>query len=337
MKTFGKKLMTAGMALLLAAAFSNAVFAYDSDHDKAIRSVALTVRGYFELDSNMGQEGEIEVSTSGNKYDYDHYEIMNEGFKWTEEDTPDIKIYLTASEGYYFRITRASQIKLTGATYVSAAREDEAYTLVVEVKLPSLATQVAPLTEVKMEGGIVTWPETAGAGSYEVKFMRNGTTLGGNQIVTGTTYDGTKYMTKAATYHCKVRPINKVDTSQVGLWVDSNPVSINEEQARLQREANEEEESRGVWEEINGRWRFTLPDGNVAPAGWRQIRDRWYVFDENGFMRTGWYIDSGNWYYLDAKEGYMWRNATTPDGYYVDITGAMMDAEASASNASKPK
>ena len=83
MKTFGKKLMTAGMALLLAAAFSNAVFAYDSDHDKAIRSVALTVRGYFELDSNMGQEGEIEVSTSGNKYDYDHYEIMNEGFKWT--------------------------------------------------------------------------------------------------------------------------------------------------------------------------------------------------------------------------------------------------------------
>ena len=33
----------------------------------------------------------------------------------------------------------------------------------------------------------------------------------------------------------------------------------------------------------------------------------------------------------------MWRNATTPDGYYVDITGAMMDAEALASNASKPK
>ncbi len=330
-----RKIVTAGMALLFAAAFSGAAFAYESS-DKPIRSVGISVMGYIELDQNIGEEEELDISTSGNKYDYDHYEVQNEGFKWTSEDTPDIKIYLSAREGYYFRITRASQIRLTGATYVSAAREDSAYTLVVEVKLPSLATQVAPILEAKMEGGICTWSESEGAGSYEVKFMRNGTTLGGNQIVTGTTYDGTKYMTKPASYHFKVRPINKIDTSRTGLWVDSNEVLVSDEQARLQREANEEEESRGVWEEIDGRWRFTLPDGNLVPAGWRQIRDKWYAFDENGFMRTGWFLDGGNWYYLDEKDGYMWKNTTTPDGYFVNINGTMMDPEATASNAVKP-
>ena len=334
MKNFGKKLVTVGMALLFAAAFSGAAFAYESS-DKPIRSIGLSVMGYIEIGKNIGEEDELEISTSGNKYDFDHYEVQNASFKWTSDDVPDIKIFLSAREGYYFRITRASQIRLTGATYVSASREDSAYTLVVEVKLPSLETQVAPILETKMEGGKCTWSESEGAGSYEVKFMRSGTTLGGNQIVTDTFYDGTKYMTKAGDYHFKVRPINKKDTSRTGLWVDSNTVYVNEEDARRQKEANEEEESRGSWEKDGDRWRFKLPDGTYAPEGWRQIRDRWYVFDENGFMRTGWYIDAGKWYYLDEKEGYMWKNTTTPDGYFVNIYGAL-DDKASSSDAAKP-
>ena len=335
MKKIGKKLATAGMALLFAAALSGAVFAYDKDEDKPIRSVGISVMGYIEVGRNVGEEDELEISTSGSKYDYDYYEVVNEGFKWSSDDVPRLKIYLSAAEGYYFHITRASQIRLTGATYVSAARENEAYTLVVEVKLPSLETQVAPILETKMEGGKCTWSESEGAGSYEVKFMRSGTTLGGNQIVTGTSFDGTKYMTKPGDYHFKVRPINKKDTSRTGLWVDSNTVYVSEEDARRQKDANEEEESRGAWEKVGDRWRFKLPDGNYAPEGWRQIHDKWYVFDENGYMRTGWFIDGGNWYYLDKTEGYMWKNTTTPDGYFVNINGAL-DEKGTASNAFKP-
>ena len=43
----------------------------------------------------------------------------------------------------------------------------------------------------------------------------------------------------------------------------------------------------------------------------------------------------GNWYYLDKTEGYMWKNTTTPDGYFVNINGAL-DEKGTASNAFKP-
>ena len=53
MKKIGKKLATAGMALLFAAALSGAVFAYDKDEDKPIRSVGISVMGYIEVGRNI--------------------------------------------------------------------------------------------------------------------------------------------------------------------------------------------------------------------------------------------------------------------------------------------
>lgn len=308
-------------ALMLAAAFGFTAYGYESS-DKAIKSIGMTVTGAIEVDTKMGEE-ELSINTSGNKYSFDHYEVQNEGFRWSIEDTPVIKIYLAAEEGYYFRITKASQIRLNGATYVSAAREDGAYTLVVEVKLPSLETQVGDIENVTLQGGVCTWTEAIGAGSYEVKFMRNGTTLGGNQIVTGTSYDGTRFMTKSASYHCMVRALNFKDAGIKGHWTDSNYVNVTEAQARARKEANAEERSAGTWIEEDGRWCFQLPNGEYVASSWRQINDRWYIFDENGWMRTGWYLDGGKWYYLDLDTGAMWRNAVTPDGYTVGIDGVM--------------
>lgn len=317
-------------AALLSAAFAVPAFAYESD-DKAIRNVSISVSGTIEVDSEMGDEA-LEISCSGNKYDYDHYEVQNVGFRWSEDDVPDIKIYLTADDGYYFHITRASQIRLNGATYVSAAREDSAYTLAVEVKLPSLATQVADVTEATMTAdGICTWEEAAGSGSYEVKFMRNGTTLGGVQTVTGTTFDGSRYMTKPSTgYHFMVRGVNKTDSSIKGHWFDSNKINVTDAMAEAQREKNANEESAGTWNQENGRWTFTLPDGTLMKDGWRQINGSWYQFDEKGYMRTGWYLDAGKWYYLDPTTGAMWRNAKTPDGYEIGIDGSMATGDESA-------
>jgi len=38
-------------------------------------------------------------------------------------------------------------------------------------------------------------------------------------------------------------------------------------------------------------------------------------------MAIGWVKDNGKWYYL-ASSGKMLRNTYTPDGYYVDASGA---------------
>ena len=307
--------------MVLAALIPGTVFAYEKD-DKPIRSVTINISGYIEIEKDLGEE-ELEIRTSGNKYDFDHYEVMNDTFYWTLEDVPQIKIYLTAAEGYYFRVTKASEIHLTGGTYVSAAREDSGYTLAVEVKLPPLDTQVAPIEKAQLEGGVCTWSESTGAGAYEVKFMRNGTTLGGNQIVEGLTYDGTKFMTREAKYHFKVRAINAKDPNIKGHWVDSNDVYVSADQAKAQKEKNEEEDSRGTWEQTEQGWIFK-PDGNeIVKDCWRQIRDKWYNFDQNGIMRTGWYLEGDKWYYLDPENGYMWRNTTAPGGYELGIDGVM--------------
>ncbi len=307
--------------LMLGAVFGFPAYGYESK-DKSIKSVGITVSGVIEVDTKMGEE-ELSIHTSGSRYSLDHYEVQNEGFRWSIEDTPIIKIYLTADDGYYFRITKASQVRLNGATYVSAARENGAYTLVVQVKLPSLETQVGDIENVTLQGGVCTWTEAVGAGSYEVKFMRNGTTLGGNQIVTETSYDGTRFMTKAASYHCMVRALNFKDAGIKGHWVDSNYVNVTEAQAKAQKEANAEERSAGTWIEGDGHWCFQLPSGEYVASSWRQINDYWYIFDENGWMRTGWYLDGEKWYYLDQETGAMWKNAVTPDGYTVGIDGVM--------------
>ncbi|MBQ8932791.1 MAG: hypothetical protein IJ061_00730 [Lachnospiraceae bacterium] len=70
----------------------------------------------------------------------------------------------------------------------------------------------------------------------------------------------------------------------------------------------------GVWERnADGSWSYRMNGGGLA-TGWQFIGGasgaRWYVFDGEGRMLTGWYLDTdGKWYYLceekDGSEGAM--------------------------------
>ena len=44
-------------------------------------------------------------------------------------------------------------------------------------------------------------------------------------------------------------------------------------------------------------------------------------------MLTGWQNLNNIWYYLDKDNGVMLSNATTPDGYKVDASGAWIQTE----------
>ena len=55
--------------------------------------------------------------------------------------------------------------------------------------------------------------------------------------------------------------------------------------------------------------------------GWVKDNGSWYYLKDSGAMATGWIKDNGKWYYL-ASSGKMLRNTYTPDGYYVDGSGA---------------
>lgn len=101
------------------------------------------------------------------------------------------------------------------------------------------------------------------------------------------------------------------------------------------------------WQRIGGTWYLFGPDGYARTGfadiggnryyldpqtagmqtGWLLHELNWYFFDESGAMRHGWIQEApgGKWYYLDKASGVLWTNATTPDGYYVDGSGAWVE------------
>lgn len=53
----------------------------------------------------------------------------------------------------------------------------------------------------------------------------------------------------------------------------------------------------------------------VDSTGW------WYQNDDSSYFNNGWNWIDGKCYYFDSN-GYMLANTTTPDGYFVDASGA---------------
>ena len=74
------------------------------------------------------------------------------------------------------------------------------------------------------------------------------------------------------------------------------------------------------WLYDNNSWYYLKDSGSMA-TGWIKDSGTWYYLNDSGSMATGWVKDSGKWYYL-ASSGNMLRNTYTPDGYYVDDSGA---------------
>lgn len=74
------------------------------------------------------------------------------------------------------------------------------------------------------------------------------------------------------------------------------------------------------WLKNGGSWYYLKDSGSMA-TGWLKDGGTWYYLKNSGSMATGWVKDNGKWYYL-ASSGNMLRNTYTPDGYYVDDSGA---------------
>lgn len=126
---------------------------------------------------------------------------------------------------------------------------------------------------------------------------------------------------------------------------------------------SESEEDYGIRSVLSGKWKqnekgwwYEFLDGSYPVGTWKNISDHkeetWYFFDEQGYMKTGWFTDADGsiyyleitkdhtegqmvtgwkliedkWYYFntlsDGKKGAMFVNRRTPDGYMVGADGA---------------
>ena len=76
------------------------------------------------------------------------------------------------------------------------------------------------------------------------------------------------------------------------------------------------------WKYTNGKWYYLNPISGDMAVGWKQINGKWYYLNPiNGDMAVGWKQIGDKWYYLDL-EGDCLLNTITPDGYFVDESGA---------------
>ena len=293
-----------------------------------IKSVSLTIKSEIQVGDEIRSDG-LEIETSSAKYTIGDYEFNNSGFEWFEDDIPEAKVYLHAAEGYYFALTRASDVKLTGASYVKAVKEDSSETLVLTVKLPSLAESVGEVQSAGWSGTtLASWAEATGAGSYEVRIYRDGNPVGGSKKADSNTFDFIASMGRPGKYEYKVRPVNKIKTDKKGEWITSSSVTIDSAAAEQIRNANAAGTTLGVnsgeWIQDSTGWWYRNSDGSYTKNNWQKIGEEWFFFGDNGYMKTGWIEWNGAWYYCDATRGNMLVNTQTPDGFTVNADGVMV-------------
>lgn len=289
---------------------------------KKISSVNIAIESEIQPEMRFGEEM-VEVTVRGGHYSFDSYEINNVGFEWSDEDVPELTIYLHADDNYYFSLTKASSVKLSGATYVRASKQDSSETLCLVVQLPSLQESVADQGEVILtENGYALWDAVRGAGSYELRLYRNGEGVGVSMLTTqALDYDFRTMMSRPGTYFVKVRPVNAVNAESKGKWAESGQVTISKEQAnRIRLGEAGGMPQRGQWKQDDrGSW-YQFSDGTYVKNNWQEIDGEWYFFDEEGYMKTGWIEWNGTRYYC-GNSGAMLKDTTTPDGVILDHTG----------------
>ena len=52
------------------------------------------------------------------------------------------------------------------------------------------------------------------------------------------------------------------------------------------------------WIQEGNTWKYKKADGNFCKDCWQEVEGKWYHFDPEGIMQTGWLKDKGKWYFL---------------------------------------
>lgn len=80
-----------------------------------------------------------------------------------------------------------------------------------------------------------------------------------------------------------------------------------------------------IWDAAKQKWWYRYANGSYPVNQWLCVGGKWYLFDKDGWMLTGWQLKDGDWYYLQADgamlaNGWAWINGQC---YCFDVSGAM--------------
>lgn len=76
---------------------------------------------------------------------------------------------------------------------------------------------------------------------------------------------------------------------------------------------------------------YYFDNNGYMQTGWISIDGKWHYFDENGMEKWGWVSYAGKWYFLDSIEGIQtgWITGYSADGnyYYLNNDGTLDDSK----------
>lgn len=259
------------------------------------------------------------VGTNSPRYSVRDAEwVTSENKRMDVAEEPSMRVYLEIDDGdYAFRGTySSSNVTVKGGTFVSARRRS-ADVLEVVVKLNGIkGTYSAPTDVTWSDGnyGRARWSsdyyddDGSTSGYYDVYLYRGGTTVKKVEAYRGTSYNFYPYMTKKGTYHYKVRTVPYTDQQKKygtkSEWIESDEVYIDEQHVSDgsgQVDGNGQSTSSTAqvgWIQSGGTWYYRYPDGSYQRDSWLLVNSKWYLFDSEGRMLTGWQTKGGLTYYL---------------------------------------
>lgn len=272
-----------------------------------------------------GTSEEVTATTDNENCTVDDVEVLNaDGEDWTRSTPPLIEITLSTDDDHYFSSKSSSnyKLKLHGGSYedikfVSASYESgsDKTILVLQARFiydkdKDTGSAAAPTKALwaTEKNGIGTWNAASGAKYYNVQLYKNDQALGNSVSIYDTSYNFASLINGAGTYRFKVRSVED-NTNMKSSWDVSPEWVISEEKAKELNPSGVSTETLGTWVKAadNVRWWYRFNDGSFPAGKWQLINNVWYCFD---------------------AAGYMYANTQTPDGYWVDASGAWVQGNA---------
>ncbi len=267
--------------------------------------------------TSMSQSGTYGATNSSRYYLQDAEWTSSTKKTMTVGEEPRMKLYLAVEDtNYAFKGTYSSgNVSVKGGTFMSA-RKDSQGRLEVTVRLDGIRGAYNPPIDARWKDsgyGRAEWVadeknQSMTSGYYDVYLYRGNGVVKKLEAYQGTSYNFYPYMTQKGTYSFKVRTVPYTDIQkkygEKSTWIESDEVYIDAEHVS---DGTGQVDGNGIstgvaaqvgWVQSDETWYYRYPDGSYQKDSWLKLNEKWYLFDKDGRMLTGWQTKDGLGYYL---------------------------------------
>lgn len=107
-------------------------------------------------------------------------------------------------------------------------------------------------------------------------------------------------------------------------FLPQSPLQIEAKAQNTYSEDASESVKSGWKKEMDG-WKYSNMDGSYAQGCFAAVENKWYYFDQDGYMVKGWQKVSDDWYYFDSKGHMVTGTIEIGGSSYVFGNGGKLD------------